>query len=125
MRGVNPRSVAVGGLSFICIGRGVAYIRPQDLPFGLDIASRLLPIWLLATMWLVAGASGMYVAISRRRGAAILGVQVGLCTVWGMSYLAAWGISNWKSLDWVPATVYLPMALVIAALGLIPPRPVV
>lgn len=125
MRGINPRSVAVGALSFICMARGIAYIRPQDLPFGLDVASRFIPIWILASAWLIAGTAGMYVAITRRSGPGILGVQVAMSTFWGLSYLGAWMISGFKSLEWVPATVYLPMALVIASLAMIPPRPVI
>jgi hypothetical protein len=121
----DPRSALVGLVSLICLTRGIAYIQYQDLPYGLEIVARLVPIWVFALIWLAAAAAGIAVAIKRWMGSIVIAVQVGLFTLWGLGYSAAWVLAGFTGPSWIVASFYLTMAALVGVIGRLPPRRVI
>jgi hypothetical protein len=117
--------VRMGMLAFfsaICLTRGIAYIQYQDLPAGLDVVGRVVPIWVYALAWLGAASYGFFTALRRRKGSGLIAVQVALFTVWGWGYGLAWILSNFGSNDWIGSSFYLCCAGVVSLLGFLPAR---
>jgi hypothetical protein len=115
--------VRMGMLAFfsaICLTRGVAYIQYQDLPAGLDVVDRVVPIWVYALCWLLAAVAGFYMTLRQRRGVKLIAAQVALFTIWGWGYGLAWVLSNFGSADWIAASFYLCCAGVVSLLGFLP-----
>lgn len=108
--------------SAICMTRGIAYVQFQDLPHGLEIVGRLIPLWVFALVWLASAVYGLYVAARRRKGIGLLAVQVALFALWGWGYALAWILSNFSSADWIASSFYLCMAGVVSLLGFLPAR---
>lgn len=116
------RIVLLLSLSGIAVTRGIAYIQFQDLPHGLEIVSRLLPIWVFALVWLAAGSCGVVVAALQKRGPVVISALFTMFLIWGLGYAMAWVLSGWDTSDWIPASFYLFVAAIVNATGRLTPR---
>ena len=111
------RSQMLGYISIICLTRGIAYIQFMDLPAGLEIIATIIPIPLLAVLWLIMAGAGWIIAYRHLPGRGVIAVQTWLFRLWGCAYVGAWVLSGWKSGDWVGGSFYLCVAGFIVRIG--------
>ena len=115
------RAQILGLVSFICLTRGIAYIQFRDLPAGLEVISRLIPIWIFAVLWLVVAGAGWIVAYRHLKGRGVTILQGTLFRLWGAGYATAWVLSGFGSMDWVAAAFYLAVAGIVSRIGRLEP----
>lgn len=72
------------------------------------------PAWLTlyAGLWALCGVLAIADMIEKRTRWAVP-MMIGLLTVWGMSYVAAWYKVDFQSEDWLTACLYLGFALTL------------
>ena len=96
----------------VALTRSIAYI--PLTPFKPDNAGPLILtdegeyMWLYGTLWLICGLLLLWDTFGKDTG---WGVPLfsGLMVVWGLSYLAAWLISDFHSLSWMSFALYAGM----------------
>jgi hypothetical protein len=110
----EPRYKALGGTSLICVVTGLAYLPTSAPPRdgGAAVASGVIPLSLLAAIWVFAGLAGMLTVAARRRGHAVFALQFALFMLWSLAFLVAWPLGS--SRGWVVSGWMGGMAIVVA-----------
>lgn len=86
----EPRYKILAGMSYVCVSTGIWYATRQAAPSaGADMASRLVPLWLLSAVWLAIGVFGLAAVILRRPGYVVFALQFGMFLLWAGSFWAA------------------------------------
>lgn len=117
----KPPFWGLTGLAFIALGQAFSY-GPWfhvPLPLGLKIlTSWIVPLWVFALGWFIAGAAILVEAIRGRPGWAALGGIVFMTMIWGTFYEIGWAVSVLEHLvppnrNYVSGILYLGLGLYI------------
>lgn len=110
----EPRYKILAGTSLICVVTGLAYLPTAGPPEGggVAVASGVVPLSLLAGIWLFAGLAGGIAVATRRRGHAVFALQFALFMLWALAFLLAWLLGSNRG--WVVAGWMGGLAIVVA-----------
>lgn len=103
-------------MAVICFSRVIAYsplLRPphdSPGPFFLTDEGRFL--WLYVLFWGVVGVVAVWDAGRAKHGSAAP-LFIGVCMVWGASYIGAWVHANFDTATWMTGLLYMGMAVVV------------
>lgn len=108
--------IAHAGIAVVALSRAWGYSPWYDYSATGPVAlTGGHPLWLTlyAGMWALCGVLALadMVAGRTRWGVPML---IGVLTVWGMSYVAAWYKADFSSEDWLTASLYLGVSLTLA-----------
>lgn len=119
---LNLRKTAIFLLGLYCLIRGIAYLpfaHPTDVPKGIDLITKILPIEVWGGIWLTVGIICVIKSFLKTDGIAIP-LATGLMAGWGFAYAYGWIDSlllGDPSRGWLTASSYIIPALVIAILS--------
>lgn len=119
----------LGMYAATCVVIGLSYTSlfldpPLDAPPGLDLMTRVIPIWAWGIVWTLAGAGGILSAFTgfRQLFRSSFGTLAALLTIWTCSYTGYWLVHNDRSYV-VAAILLLGLLGLVAAIFLVaPPR---
>lgn len=97
----GPRGAALLFVGGLCALHALAYSPftepPARLPFGLEVASAIVPMQVYGALWVVAAVACWAAMVTDRTGHGRIhltrlgwGLFVGLSTTWGTGYLIGW-----------------------------------
>lgn len=100
----------------ICFSRVLAYSQvffpPHDSPGPFFLTDEGRFLWLYVLFWGVVGVAAVWDAWRARHGLAAP-LFIGVCVVWGVSYIGAWGYANFDTAAWMTGLLYMGMAIVV------------
>lgn len=111
-RAVGHR-LAHAAIALICWTRALAYsdfLRPpHDSPGPLFLTDEGRFLGVYVGLWVLVGVLAV-VDACRDRTSWSIPAFIGIMTVWGLSYLAAWVHANFDTVSWMTGVLYLGMA---------------
>lgn len=118
------RRIAIALFGLYCMARGIAYLPIFSLldstPRGIELVSGIIPLEFWSGAWVVVGVVAIVKAIIGRDGIAIP-LACGMMMAWGIAFLYGWVenilMSGETSNDWLSASTYILLSLVIAILS--------
>lgn len=109
-----------GGLAIIALFtllRGWAYLPYNTEGHVIPAVERWVPTTWAAVVWIIVGLLGLLAVALRRMGSMLVGVSLGLHTLWALLYLSGW-IASESPRGYVTAISYAGfVALVLWAFG--------
>lgn len=103
-------------VAVICFSRVLAYsplLRPpHESPGPLFLSDEGRFLWLYVLFWGFVGVVAVWDAGRARHGFAAP-LFIGVCAVWGVSYIVAWGYANFDTAAWMTGLLYVGMAIVV------------
>ena len=103
-------------MAVICFSRVIAYSEvfypPHESPGPFFLTDEGKFLWMYVLFWGVAGVAAVRDAGRARHGLAAP-LFIGVCMVWGASYLAVLIYVNFDTFAWMMGLLYMGMAVVV------------
>lgn len=103
-------------MAVICFSRVIAYSEvffpPHESPGPFFLTDEGTFLWMYVLFWGVAGVAAVWDAWRAKHGSAAP-LFIGVCAVWGASYIAAWIYANFDTAAWMTGLLYMGMAVVV------------
>ena len=122
------RDPRVWGLSFmaaVCLAQAVGYAPwadvPDQLPFGLESLSKVMPIWVYALLWLGAFLGTVRNAFTRSRDVLFIALPSFPALLWAVAYIVGWAFTGFHTRDWRASVIYWVISGAICCFGLVRP----
>lgn len=104
-------------ISLATLLRGWAYLPFNTVGHDIPAVERWIPTTWAAVAWIIVGALGLIAVVVRKAGPVMVGLGVGLHTLWGVLYLSAWAAGE-SPRGYVTAILYAGfVAMVLWAYG--------
>lgn len=99
-------------ISLATIAKGIVYLPPFTNGHEIPAVERWIPTTLAAVVWTVAGAMGIASWALKRFGAPMVGICVGLHTLWALLYISGWAAGE-SPRGYVTAILYVAIVAVV------------
>lgn len=103
-------------MAVICFSRVIAYSQvfhpPHEPPGPFFLTDEGTFLWMYILFWGVAGVAAVWDAWRAKHGSAAP-LFIGVCMVWGASYITAWIYANVDTFAWMTGLLYMGMAVVV------------